>query len=181
MKTGFVEEKIEVPEGTECEIQRKTVTVKKGDKEITKTFKMIGIVFKKEGNRVVHISTKYPKKKTAAMLKTAAAHVKNMINGLQEEYEYKLAIIYSHFPMTVTIKDGFLEINNFAGEKKTRRAKIMADTKVEVKGKEIIVKSHNKENAGQTAANIESATKVKGKDTRIFQDGIWITEKPVRR
>ncbi|MFH1240524.1 MAG: 50S ribosomal protein L6 [Candidatus Diapherotrites archaeon] len=180
MKTGFVEEIIEVPEGIECEIQKKTVTVKKGDKTITKTFDMIGVVFKKEGNRV-QISTKYPKKKTAAMLKTAAAHLKNMINGLQEEYVYKLAIIYSHFPMTVTVKDGFLEINNFAGEKKTRKAKIMANTKVEVKGKEVTVRSHNKENAGQTTANIESATKVKGKDKRIFQDGIWITEKPKKR
>lgn len=180
MKTKFTEELIEVPEGIECEIQRKTVTVKKGDKEITKTFKMIGVVFRKDV-KGVHISTKYPKKKTAAMLKTAAAHIKNMINGLQKEYEYKLAIIYSHFPMNVAIKDGFLEINNFAGEKKTRRAAIVADTKVEIKGKEVIVKSHNKENAGQTAANIESATKVKGKDTRIFQDGIWMTEKPGKR
>jgi len=180
MKTGFVEEIIEVPEGINCKIQRKTVTFKKGDKEITKTFDMIGVVFKQEENRI-QISTKYPKKKIAAMLKTAAAHIKNMINGLQEEYVYKLAIIYSHFPMTVTVKNGFLEINNFAGEKKTRIAKITANTKVEVKGKEVIVTSHNKENAGQTAANIESATKVKGKDKRIFQDGIWITNKPEKR
>ncbi len=180
MKTGFVEETIEIPEGIECKIQRKTITVKKGDNETTKTFNMIGVVFKKD-DKIVHISTKYPKKKTAAMLKTAAAHVKNMINGLQEEYVYKLAIIYSHFPMTVTLKDGFLEINNFAGEKKTRIAKIMPNTKVEIKGKDVTVTSHNKEYAGQTAANIESATKVKGKDKRIFQDGIWITEKPGKR
>jgi large subunit ribosomal protein L6 len=33
------------------------------------------------------------------------------------------------------------------------------------------------EAVGQTAANIERATKVWGYDPRVFQDGIYITEK----
>jgi len=35
----------------------------------------------------------------------------------------------------------------------------------------------DKEKVGQSAANIETASKVRNKDKRIFQDGIWIIEK----
>ena len=70
-----------------------------------------------------------------------------------------------------------MEINNFVGEKKARTAKILPGTTVTVKGKEVTVKSHDKEAAGQTAGNLERASRVKGKDIRIYQDGIFIVEK----
>lgn len=41
----------------------------------------------------------------------------------------------------------------------------------------IKIESFNKEAAGQTAANIEKTTMVRAKDRRVFQDGIFITEK----
>ncbi|MBI5554191.1 MAG: 50S ribosomal protein L6, partial [Candidatus Diapherotrites archaeon] len=59
-----------------------------------------------------------------------------------------------------------------------RIARIVGGTKVSVKGKELVISSSNKEDAGQTAANIENATRVKGKDIRVFQDGVYITAKP---
>jgi len=40
------------------------------------------------------------------------------------------------------------------------------------------VRSGNKYAAGQTAANLEQATRVRKKDRRVFQDGIFIVEKP---
>jgi large subunit ribosomal protein L6 len=100
-----------------------------------------------------------------------------MIKGVTNGFTYKLAIVYSHFPISVSVKKGFIEIYNFTGEKNPRIAKIVGNTSVEVKGKEIIVSGVNKEEVGQTAANIEQAARVKGRDIRIFQDGIYITEK----
>jgi len=49
---------------------------------------------------------------------------------------------------------------------------------VEIKGNQITISSNNVERAGQTAANIEKATKISKKDRRVFQDGCFITEKP---
>ena len=80
--------------------------------------------------------------------------------------------------MSVKIENNFLIILNFLGEKIPRKAIILPDVKVSVNGDIIIVESSNLENAGQTAANIEIATKIRNRDRRIFQDGIYIIEKP---
>ncbi|UCH70303.1 MAG: 50S ribosomal protein L6, partial [Candidatus Bathyarchaeota archaeon] len=54
--------------------------------------------------------------------------------------------------------------------------KIMGDSKIVVKGEDVIIQGINIEDVGQTAANIESATKVKNKDPRVFLDGIYVYE-----
>ena len=68
-------------------------------------------------------------------------------------------------------------ISNFLGERKPRSAKIMGDSKVEIKGDTVVVSGIDKELVGQTMANIEQATKVRGFDIRVFQDGIYLVDK----
>ena len=70
-------------------------------------------------------------------------------------------------------------IKNFTGERGVRVAKIVGDTKVRVEGDDVIVQGINIEDVGQTAANIEQATRVKEKDPRVFLDGIYIYERKI--
>jgi len=107
---------------------------------------------------------------------TAVAHIKNMINGAQKGYSKKLKVLYAHFPISLTLKDKKIEIKNFLGERIPRFANIVGDTKVEIKGQEIIVSGPSKEDVGQTVANIKLATKIKQYDPRVFQDGIYEIE-----
>ena len=80
--------------------------------------------------------------------------------------------------MGVNIENNVLVTKNFLGEKIPRRAKLYPDVKVEINGDIVKIIGVNKESVGQTAANIESSTKIKKRDRRIFQDGIWIIKKP---
>lgn len=169
-------EKIEIPEGIQAELYGNDLTVKADGKENSRHFKSTIFSLKKVNN-TIEVYSKSERKNLLAEVKTVASHIKNMIKGIKEDYEYKLEVVYSHFPMNVSVKDGFVEINNLAGAKHPRKAKILGKSKVEVKGKDITVKGHNKEDVGQTAANMEQATKIKGKDIRIYQDGIYITQK----
>ena len=68
-------------------------------------------------------------------------------------------------------------IQNFLGERYARKADILETVKVEVKAEIITVTGIDKEKVGQTAANIERATKVKNRDIRVFQDGIYIVKR----
>jgi large subunit ribosomal protein L6 len=91
-----------------------------------------------------------------------------------------MEVFYAHFPMQVSVDGGHVVIENFLGEKSPRRAKVRGDTQVQVDGEEVVLTGPNKEDVGQTAADIEQLTRVKDKDTRVFQDGVYITEKPAK-
>ncbi len=117
------------------------------------------------------------RKEQKAMVGTFTSHIKNLITGVNEGFECKMTIVYAHFPMQVKVDGKTLIIGNFLGEKKPRVAKILGETKVKVSGNEVTISGINKEDVGQTAANIEQKTKIKRFDPRIFQDGIYIVQK----
>jgi large subunit ribosomal protein L6 len=100
-----------------------------------------------------------------------------MVTGVRKGFTYKLKIVFSHFPISVKIKDKTVLIENFTGERNPRKAKIVGNAKVKVQSEDIIVQDLNLESVSQTAANIEQATKVKKKDPRVFLDGIYVYER----
>jgi large subunit ribosomal protein L6 len=167
---------VEIPNGIEVEIDNFKIKVNgpKGFLEedfYSPLFKK-DISIKKTDNKIF-ISTKSKRKKVKAMLGTIEAHIKNMFKGLIEGFTVKLKIVYMHFPFTVKISGKEISINNFLGEKLPRKTKIVGDCKVEIKGDEITVTGINKDDVGQTAANLERATWIKARDRRVFQDGIF--------
>ena len=100
-----------------------------------------------------------------------------MIKGSNEGHVYELKICSGHFPMNVSIQGKELVVKNFIGEKFPRRLKIQEGVIVKIEGEKITVEHTSKEIAGQSAANIEQLTRRPNFDSRIFQDGIYITVK----
>jgi large subunit ribosomal protein L6 len=175
VQAAILREEIPIPEGIEVTVENE-VTVSGSKGELKRKFKHRNIKIMKEEDKVV-LETHFPKKKDKAMLGTIKAHINNMITGLTEGFNYKMKIVYAHFPMTVKITENKVIIENFLGERHPRKAKILGDTQVKIKGDEVMVEGINKEEVGQTMANIEQATKIKGRDPRVFQDGIYLVNK----
>ncbi|MEA3379060.1 MAG: 50S ribosomal protein L6 [Nanoarchaeota archaeon] len=166
---------IEIPEGIEVEIG--SAIIIKGPKgEVKREVNVPTIEICKENNKII-IKPKRFTKRQKALINTFVAHIKNMFKGVIEGFVYKLKICSSHFPMTVKVEGDKLVIKNFYGEKVPRVARIMPGVKIDVKGEDVIINSIDKELAGQTAANIEAATRITNRDRRVFQDGIWIVQK----
>ncbi len=171
---------LELPEGVTCELDNYNLSLKGPKGENKRNFLNPRIILNKKDNSIViSVSTKKQSKKDKAIINTFNSHIKNMIDGVVQNYEAELKICSGHFPMSVNLEGDVLVVKNFLGEKIPRRAKIYKDVKVDIGGDIIKITGVNKESVGQTAANIEVATKIKRRDRRIFQDGVWITKKPV--
>lgn len=169
-------EVIHVPQGVTVTITGSTLKIKGKNGELSRAFASPEIKVRKEGNDVV-VHADLPRKKTRALAGTWASHIRNMVKGAQENYEYKMKICYSHFPIKTKVQGETFTIENFLGERTPRKARIMGATKVKVAGDEVVLTGPNVEDVSQTAANIEQATTIRGFDRRVFQDGIYITSK----
>ena len=80
--------------------------------------------------------------------------------------------------MNVSVKNNEFIIKNFIGEKYPRVLKLDPAVKVKVDGEVVVVEASDIEVAGQTAGSIEKLSTRTGFDRRIFQQGIFIIEKP---
>ena len=173
---------INIPDGVQIQYSDKDgkFTVKGALGTLERTFNNPRIKIEHKGKTITIFCNK-PRKKDDALVGTWFAHIKNMIRGVTKGFEYKMKIVYSHFPIKTHVKDDELVIENFLGEKLPRRAKIIGDTKVKVSGDQIIINGIDIEHAGQSMANIERATVIKNYDLRVFQDGIYLSEHPKKR
>lgn len=176
MKIRQFKEKIDFPEGVEVSVVAGTVTAKGSNGEVSKEFKMPRFVFSTEGNSLVVECKDYNVYDKRNFL-TVSAHIKNIIKGAQEDFEYKLKICSSHFPMNVSMKGNKLVVKNLLGEKVPRVVVLKEGAKVKIEGTEIIVTGSNKDTVSTVASDIEQLTRITNRDRRIFQDGIYITHK----
>jgi len=176
MKNNY-ESNLEIPSGVNCSLNGNVLHCAKGSVQLTRVFGTHNISVSVKGNQVV-VECKIANRKGIANVNAYAAHVRNMFQGLNERFVYEMEICNVHFPMTVKIEKDSFVITNFLGEKVPRIAKILPGVEVKVDGSKIKISSADVDKAGQTAANIEKASQVRGKDRRIFQDGCFITKKP---
>ncbi len=170
---SIVERSLQIPEGVKLELGGRAVTVTGPKGTLSKDLSHLPITMELSGGRL-RIYEEWPRKREIAMVGTAAAHVRNMITGVTKGYAYGLKVVYAHFPITVKVQKGRLMIENFTGEKTPRSAPILPDVEVKVEGDTITVEGLDKERVSQTAANIQSATRIKEKDQRVFLDGIYV-------
>ncbi|MCD4764993.1 MAG: 50S ribosomal protein L6 [Methanosarcinales archaeon] len=167
---------VNIPDGVTVVLEGNNISVTGPRGSSVRELWYPGITIVLEENQITMDSFNQ-RKKQVAMMGTIASHISNMINGVTIGYTYRMKVLYSHFPIQLKVTGDHLSIGNFLGEKKPRKAKIHGDTKVETKGDEVIVSGIAIEDVGQTAANIQQATKIKRFDPRVFQDGIYVVEK----
>jgi large subunit ribosomal protein L6 len=177
MSTRTVQQtEVPMPEGVTVSLQGRVLSVKGKLGEAKKNFDKINVNISVDGKKVT-FSPFSAKKKDNVIVNTVNSIVRNMVNGVTKGYTYRLKVVYAHFPITVKTRGDQILIENFVGERSPRVSHIVGDCKVSVEGDDVLVKGVSLEDVGQTAANVEQATKIKRKDQRIFLDGVYIYHK----
>ena len=170
--------KLEIPKEIKLKLEGKKVTVKGTKGTISNDFshmKDLEINFSKN---IFEISAYFPRKSTVAKMGTLKSLVENMMNGVTKGYSYKMKIAYSHFPISVEIKGDKILIKNFIGERSPRITyKAGKDIEIKTTKEDVIIAGLDKNKVGQTAANIQKRCRIRKKDKRVFQDGIYVYEK----
>ncbi len=177
MSTEAVQETpVAIPDGVMVRLDGRTLSVKGKLGEAKKHFDKVNINLAVQGNRVL-LSPFSTKKKDNVIVNTVVSIVNNMVAGVTKGFTYRLKVVYAHFPISVKVKGDQVLVENFMGERSPRVSQIVGSSKVSVEGDDVIVKGVSLEDVGQTAANIELATKVRRKDQRVFLDGVYIYHK----
>ena len=157
-------------EGNLIEVKGPLGTVKKDFTKLPATITVQGnmITIKPYGTR----------KRDLAITNTTRSIIAGMIKGVEKGYTYKLKIIFAHFPISVKVKGKEVHVENFFGERSARVSRIIGEaTKVSIAGEDVVIQGPSLEDVSQTAANIELSTRTKGKDQRVFLDGLYIYSK----
>ncbi|MDJ0269384.1 MAG: 50S ribosomal protein L6 [Aigarchaeota archaeon] len=177
-KPKYVEDSYTPPSDVKVEVDGSKVRMSGKLGSLEYDFNHTGAELRSEDSKII-IKIPGSNRRSEALLGTIISKLKNMATGVTQGYTYKLKIISSHFPITVKTEGKRVVIENFLGERYKRYADIVGSAKVTVKGEDVIVTGINKEDVGQTAANIENACRIKKKDPRKFLDGIYVYEKHV--
>jgi len=163
---------IQIPKDVSVELSGQVLIVK-GPKGSNKRIIPSLMSFSTKGNVISLDVKKNAKVKALALEHTYRSHINNMFKGVTEGFHKDLKLIYSHFPFTLEKKGNDIIIKNFLGEKVPRKAKVYGDVDIKISKSGVTLSSLDIESIGQTYLSLKRATKIKDKDPRVFQDGLY--------
>ncbi|MDE1865650.1 MAG: 50S ribosomal protein L6 [Candidatus Micrarchaeota archaeon] len=166
---------IPLPEGVKAEVKGSSIAISGKLGSNSRKFNDALISIKAESGKIVldHVKDKKLEHKARNAETALAKELNNDMKGVTQYFEFKMKSIHAHFPITVEAKGQVININNIIGERVPRTASIVGATKVEVKGQNVRLYGTSLDEVSQTAANVRKACRMRNKDTRVFQDGLY--------
>merc|ERR1712232_1027040 len=178
---GVQEEAIKVPKGVKISIKSKIVTVEGKHGKLTRDFKHLPIeLWLAASGHEVRARMYFAKTKQLSALRSVCSHISNLFDGVEKKFEYRMRLVYAHFPINANVTNGgkTIELRNFLGEKIVRTVNMLPGVIVEKSAgtkDEIVVRGTDIDLTSRSAALIRQSCLVKDKDIRKFLDGIYVS------
>lgn len=118
------------------------------------------------GKKLLKVDLHSGRRKELASLRTIISHVLNLITGVTKGFQYKMRMVYAHFPVNINIDgDGtVLEVRNFLGEKRVRRVQMLPGVSIarsEGVKDELVLVGNSVENVSRSCALISQQCNVR--------------------
>merc|ERR1712151_1057747 len=132
------------------------------------------------GGNEVRARMYFAKSKQLSMLRSVCSHISNLFDGVEKKFQYRMRLVYAHFPINATITNGgnTIELRNFLGEKRVRTVNMLPGVKVDkstATKDELVATGSDIDLTSRSAALIRQSCLVKDKDIRKFLDGIYVS------
>merc|ERR1712129_657780 len=133
------------------------------------------------GGKEVRARMYFAKSKQIASLRSVCSHISNMFDGVEKKFQYKMRLVYAHFPINANITNGgkTVELRNYLGEKIVRVVNLLENVKIE-KGAnvkdELVLTGPDIDLVSRSAALIRQSCMAKNKDIRKFLDGVYVSQ-----
>eukprot|EP00918_Siedleckia_nematoides_P083575 GHVU01183212.1.p1 GENE.GHVU01183212.1~~GHVU01183212.1.p1 ORF type:complete len:199 (+),score=35.43 GHVU01183212.1:82-678(+) len=173
---------VNIPKDVKISVNSRNVKVQGKFGKVEKAFRHVPVDMKliKKGTKL-SVGMWQGTVKKLSCIRTVCSQVQNMIAGASRKYEYKMRLVYRHFPIQAVVDTPHeVKISNFLGEKRVRKIDMMEGVTISrsahVKD-ELKLEGVDKTAVARSAALIHQATLVRRKDIRQFLDGIYVSEK----
>ncbi|MEW5298863.1 MAG: hypothetical protein WDW38_000403 [Sanguina aurantia] len=176
---------VTIPSNVTIEVKGRAVRVKGPRGTLQRDFRHLSVdmfLIEEEGEKKLKVECHFGRKKRLASIRTACSHVQNLITGVTKGFEYKMRLVYAHFPINISIeqKGAVVEVRNFLGEKRVRVITMLPGVTIarsDAVKDELILIGNDVENVSRSAALVGQSCLVRGLDIRKFLDGIYISER----
>jgi large subunit ribosomal protein L9e len=176
-------QQVVIPETVDVTIKARTVRVKGPRGTLTRSFKHLNIDIRLSGPKEITVEKWFGNKRELAAVRTVCTHITNMFTGVIKGYEYKLKLVYAHFPINATVSDDkkTIEVRNFIGEKVVRKVRMPAGVTIDRTSAkdEVAITGNSLEDVSVSAAQVQQCAMVRKKDIRKFLDGLYVSERNV--
>ena len=95
---------LDIPADVEVAVKSRVVTVKGPRGTLVKEFKHASVDLYLEDGKV-HVALWYGVSKRQATIRSIISHISNMITGVRLGFQYKMRLVYAHFPINTTLED----------------------------------------------------------------------------
>merc|ERR1711988_247045 len=185
MKTINSKASVTIPANVTCELKSRVVKITGPRGVLTKSFRHMSVDMYMTGDKKITVEKWWASSKELSVIKTVTSHIQNMIDGVTKGFQYRMKMVYAHFPTNAQIasKGDSVDIVNFIGQKVKFHIDALEGVKIERDPKEntqLIIHGNDIENVSRTCALISQSCAVKKKDIRKFLDGIYVSDKTFR-
>ena len=105
-----IDESMDMPGGVTASYANCILTIKGPKGEVSKEMRDPHLKIAAEQNKF-KISCKVASRRQKRMINTYLAHVKNMVAGVQQPYQYMLKVCSGHFPMNVSVRRSLIIVS----------------------------------------------------------------------